>query len=177
VESVIPVLGSGREAMADWHDGDYLGAGLNAALAVSDLFVAGSLVKGIAKGGLYGAKAAMRNPRLWREAMSGNWKRDVRPWLGDQKFLKPNQPGHPWLIPQNGWGKKVPGYIKNQPWNIKPMPSAEIHGRIHHPWKGKPRFNAAQRYWYGTPAWSKWATGSLLGRPVVLGNEAMDNDQ
>ena len=39
------------------------------------------------------------------------------------------------------------------------MPNPEIHGRIHGRYRGKPQFNQAQRYWYGTPAWSKVATG------------------
>lgn len=45
-------------------------------------------------------------------------------------MLAPKQHGHHWAIPQNGWGKNVPDRIKNQPWNIKPMPSAEVHGRL-----------------------------------------------
>ena len=40
-ESLIPVWGSGREAVADFQEGDYAGAALNGALAASDLFLAG----------------------------------------------------------------------------------------------------------------------------------------
>lgn len=50
LESLIPVWGSGREALADFEGGDYVGAGLNGALAASDLFLAGSLLRGAAKG-------------------------------------------------------------------------------------------------------------------------------
>jgi hypothetical protein len=66
-------------------------------------------------------------------------------------MLAPKQHGHHWAIPQNGWGKNVPDRIKNQPWNIKPMPSAEVHGRLTNSYEGKPQFNAVERYVYGTP--------------------------
>ncbi len=171
LESLIPVWGSGREALADYEDGDLVGAGLNGALAVSDLFLAGSLTKGVAKGGLYVARGtAKKAPYAWKEV--------VRPWMGKQGYLKPGQPGHHWAISRNeGLGKYVPDAIKNQPWNIKPMPSPEVHGRIHGPYRGKPRFNPAQRYWYGTPAWSKVGTGSAVGHPAVAAKEAAEDDR
>lgn len=50
-ESLIPVWGSGREAVADFQEGDYAGAALNGALAASDLFLAGSIAKGLRKAG------------------------------------------------------------------------------------------------------------------------------
>src|ERR1700740_1174844 len=99
-ESLIPVWGSGREAVADFQEGDYAGAALNGALAASDLFVAGSVAKGVAKGGMYALKAsqsAAENPYAWKT---------VRKWMGDKGFLDSGQHGHHWLIPQNGGGKK-----------------------------------------------------------------------
>jgi hypothetical protein len=30
-----------------------------------------------------------------------------------------------------------------------------------------PRFNPAERYWYGTPAGAKAATGSAIGHPIA----------
>lgn len=160
LESLIPIWGSGREAVADFHDGDYVGAGINGALAVSDLSLAESLAKGLAKGGFSVAKDAAG------EAPYG-WKRVVRPWMGEKGYLEAGQHGHHWAIPQNGWGKTVPDAIKNQPWNIKPMPSAEAHGRITGSYKGKPRFNVLERYLHGTPTWSKVATGAALGHPIA----------
>lgn len=59
-ESLIPVWGCGREAVADFQEGDYAGAALNSALATSDLFLAGSLAKGVAKGSFYVARGAAR---------------------------------------------------------------------------------------------------------------------
>lgn len=166
-ESLIPVCGSGREAVADFQEGDYAGAALNGALAASDLFLAESLAKGLGKGTFYVAENAAKNPY--------DWDRYVRPWLGKERaMLAPLQHGHHWLIPQNRWGKNVPDWIKNQPWNIKPMPDAVTHWRIDHRVGALPRFNPAQRYWYGTPAWSKVATGAAVGHPVAAAKARSD---
>jgi len=162
-ESLIPVWGSGREAVADFQEGDYAGAALNGALAASDLFLAGSIAKGIAKGGVYVARGAAKKAPY-------GWKREVRPWMGKQGYLEKGQHGHHWAIPQNGWGKSVPDWVKNQPWNIKAMPEgpvgAEMHGRLTGSYKGKPQFNAVERYVHGTPTWSKVGTGAAVGHPA-----------
>ena len=166
-ESLIPVWGSGREAVADFQEGDYAGAALNGALAASDLFLAGLIVKGVGKGAVYIAKNASKNPY--------DWDRYVRPWLGGERgMLAPKQHGHHWAIPQKGWGKNVPDKIKNQPWNIKPMPSAEVHGRLTNAYKGKPQFNAVERYMYGTPTWSKVGTGAAVGHSAAAGKAQVD---
>jgi hypothetical protein len=162
-ESLIPVWGSGREAVADFQEGDYAGAALNGALAASDLFLAGSIAKGVAKGGVYVVRdAATKAPYAWKTA--------VRPWMVEKGYLVKGQHGHHWAIPQNGWGKGVPDWVKNQPWNIKAMPEgpagAEMHGRITGSYKGKPRFNPLERYVHGTPTWSKVGTGSAVGHPT-----------
>ena len=166
LESLIPVWGSGREALADFEDGDYVGAGLNGALAASDLFLAGSLVKGAAKGGVFVAAKGTK-----RAAPYG-WDRNVRKWMGKKGYLARYQHGHHWALSRNeGLGRYVPDAIKNQPWNIKPMPSPKVHGRIHGPYAGQKQFNLAQRYWYGTPAWSKVGTVSAAGHPTVAAKE------
>ena len=173
LESLIPVWGSGREAVADFQEGDYAGAALNGALAASDLFLAGAIVKGVAKGGFYtvGKMAAKKATKKATKTTPYNWDAKVRPWMGAQGYLAKGQAGHHWAIPQNGWGKGVPERIKNQPWNIKPMPEgpagAEMHGRMTGRYKGKPKFNALERYIYGTPAWSKTATGAAVGHPAA----------
>jgi hypothetical protein len=70
----------------------------------------------------------------------------------------------------------VPDWIKNQPWNIKVLPDKVVHTRIHSnmPSKGLKRFNPAERWWYGTPAWSKAAAASGAGRPVAAWQGADD---
>jgi len=170
-ESLIPVWGSGREAVADFQEGDYAGAALNGALVASDLFLVESIAKGVGKGAFYVAKNAAKNPY--------DWDRYVRPWLGgERKMLAKGQHGHHWAIPQNGWGKRVPDYVKNQPWNINPMPKgevgAEMHGRITNACKGKPRFNVVERYIYGTPTWAKVGTGAAVGHPAAAAMSQSD---
>lgn len=64
----------------------------------------------------------------------------------------------------------VPDWVKNQPWNIKPMTEgpagAETHGRMTGSYKGKPQFNTVERYVHGTPTWSKVGTGAAVGHPA-----------
>jgi hypothetical protein len=170
-ESLIPVWGPGREAVADYQEGDYAGAALNGVLAASDLFLADSIAKGVAKGGVYVAKnAAKKAPYAW--------KTEVRPWMVKQGYLKPGQHGHHWAIPQNGWGKSMPDWLKNQPWNIKAMPAgpagAEMHGRLTNSYKGRRRFNVVERYVYGTPTWSKAAAGAAVSHPAAAAKAQSD---
>jgi hypothetical protein len=166
-ESLIPVWGSGRGAIADAQEGDYLGAAVNGALAASDLLLAKSIAEGVGKGAFYVTRNAARNPY--------DWDRYVRPWLGDERgMLAPRQHGHHWAIPQGGWGKTVPDWIKNQPWNIKPMPDAVTHWRIDHRVGSLPRFNPLERYWHGTPTWSKVAAADALGHPIAAATAGRD---
>ena len=147
--SLVPVLGSAREAYADYLDGDNLGAAINTGLAITDLFAGGLIAKDLAKGG-----AKLAGSHTWNA---------TRKWMGKKGLLEARQPGHHWLIPQNGWGKAVPDAIKNQPFNIKGMPSAEVHGRVHGRYAGKSQFNAAKQFWQGTPRYGKAAAAGGLG--------------
>jgi hypothetical protein len=165
-ESLIPVWGSAREAIADAYEGDVLGAGLNGALAASDLFLAGAVVRSLGKGAL-----KVGGSHAWKGG-SG-----VRAWMGKHKYLAPNQHGHHWAIPQNRWGKHVPDVIKNQPWNVKPMKDPAIHMRMDRSWGGKPPLTPLERYWHGTPAWAKVGSGASIGHPAGAGKAAMDEDR
>jgi hypothetical protein len=161
-ESLFPVWGSAREAWADHKDGHDALAVVNGALALSDLSLGSEIAKGAAKGGL-------------KFAGSNTWNA-TRKWMGKNGFLDAGQHGHHWLIPQNGWGKDIPDIVKNQPWNIKGMPSPEIHGRIHGAYGGKPQFNLLQQLHFGMPTWAKTATvadtarGGLFARRVMAGD-------
>ncbi|WP_305663983.1 hypothetical protein [Phenylobacterium sp.] len=107
-----------------------------------------------------------------KRAAPYGWDGNVRKWMGKKRYLAPYQHGHHWALSRNeGIGRYVPDAIKNQPWNIKPMPSPKVHGRIHGPYAGKKQFNPVQRYWYGTPAWSKVGTVSAAGHPTVAAKE------
>ena len=144
LESLVPVWGSAREAVADWREGDEVGAALNGLAAVTDLAGGTVLVKGLVKGGV-----KVGGSHAWRA---------TRDWMGKKGVLRKGQPGHHWLAEQNdGWGKYVPDAIKNQPWNVKGMPSDHVHIRFRGAHDGQPKFNAAQRFWYGTPTW--WKAG------------------
>jgi hypothetical protein len=118
---------------------------INAGLAVSDLFVAGQVAKGVAKGGM-------------KLVGSHTWNA-TRKWMGRNGMLDFGQHGHHWLIPRNEWGAKIPDVVKNQPWNIKGL-DAETHGRIHGRYKGKPQYNPVQGAVIGTPGWAKVVAGS-----------------
>lgn len=150
--SIVPALGPAREAYADYLDGNETGAAINAGLALADLTGEGVIARDLLKGGL-----KLSGSHTWGA---------TRKWLGKNDVLGFGQHGHHGLIPQNGWGKAVPDFIKNQPFNIKGMASPEIHGRIHGRYAGKPQFNVAQRFWEGTPRWWKAGVAEVLGTPL-----------
>lgn len=183
-ESMIPVWGSAREAIADFHDGDPYGAVGNAALAATDLaggWAAKSMVKATLKaaskqGSKIGRSGRAKDPDLWRHA---------RGRMAENGYLQKGQDGHHWLIPQNGWGKEIPTAIKNQPWNIKPMPNSEVgkamHGRITNAYTlngvRKERFNALDRYIVGTPTWAKAAQLGIVGHPAGAAKAQWDKSR
>ena len=158
LESMVPIWGSGKEALADLEDRNYVGAAVNAGLAASDVFVAKAIVGGLAKGGL-----KMAGPWAWRQ-FEKREASGMRPWLGEKGFLKPNQPGHHWWLEQKG---SAPDWLRNQPPFIKGMKDAAQHGRVHGRYTvggvKLPRFNAVERLWYGTPDWLKAGYVSSAG--------------
>ena len=167
---MVPIWGSGREALADLHDGKYVGAAVNGALAASDLLLAKAVVEGLLKGGL-----KLGGNFAWRSAP---WEEQgMRKWLGDQGFLKPGQPGHHWWLEQKS---AAPDWLKNQPPFVKGMADAVEHGRVHGPYTVNgtrlPQFNAAQRAWYGTPDWFKALNLSIPGHAGLATGAAL-NDQ
>jgi hypothetical protein len=155
-ESLIPIWGAGREALADAHDGDVWGAVGNGLLAVTDVVPAKALGGIIVKGGF---KAA---PKGWKTARAA---------LGKEGFAAPGQHLHHWAIPQSGWGKKVPGEIKNAKWNLLPMPSAEVHGRLTGSYLGKPQYNPVERYFRGTPVGVQAGVVSVGGHGVAAATD------
>lgn len=154
--TVLRQLNFARDARAKWEAGDRGQAVLDGLAGVADVTVGGSIVRGLLRG-----EVKIQGPHKWR---TKPWEegRGARQWMGDKGILKPGQHGHHAIISHKGLGKLVPDLVKNQPWNIKGTESPEIHGRIHGPYKGKPQFGFAGRYWYGTPAWWKAANASAL---------------
>jgi hypothetical protein len=163
VESLVPVWGSAREAIADAYDGDIYGAVGNVLLAGADLAPIGLAGKAL-KAAKFSREAVEASTRM-NKARAYEWKK-VRGRLGKAEYLERGQHGHHWAIPQNQWGKDVPDRIKNHPLNIKPMPDPETHWRIEHRVEDLPRFNPAMRYWHGTPAWGKAAHADAAGHVV-----------
>ena len=166
--SFVPVVGPGWEAVADLQQGNYGGAALNGALAASDLFLAGSIAKGIAKGAIYVAdKTANRAaPYAWRY---------MRDRMQEDGFIKAGEEGHHWAIPQNQWGKDIPEWIKNQPWNIKSLDRV-THARLRNKIGGLSKFGALDRLRYGTPAWAKAGAGSAAGHSVSAIEASSEDD-
>lgn len=160
VESLVPVWGSAREAVADANDGDVVGAVGNGLLAVSDLVPGGALVKTAGKGAIKGAA---------KLGGSSTWKA-TRSWMGRRGLIDKGMEGHHALIPNGGWGKNVPERIKNQPWNITALPK-ETHRRIHSKFGGQPRYPVLERTWIGTPTWGKAVVELSPGR-VAMGAQS-----
>jgi hypothetical protein len=99
---------------------------------------------------------------------SHTWKA-TRSWLGRTGQAAKGQEVHHWMLQRNqGLGKYFPNSVKNQPWNLMPMPSRAFHQSLH----GNGTMNLVERVWHGTPTWFKSATVSGGGRVMAgtLGN-------
>jgi len=168
-ESLIPVWGSGREAIADFQEGDYAGALLNGGLAASDVFLAGAAAKTAVK---VASKAVATGSG--KRALSTTWNA-TRKRMQREGYIPSGQQGHHWFIPQNGWGKQVPEAVKNSHWNVMPRPP-EVHGRLHHRVGDQPRYNVAERYMYGTPTTAKVATSAAVGHPAGAAKAQSERD-
>ena len=155
LESMIPVWGSGKEAIADFQEGDWVSGFGNTAMAVSDVFLAKAIAEAAAKG------AFKLAPKAWNAARSQYLK---------QGFAIPNEPLHHWLVPQNGWGKVVPGEIKNMKWNLLPMDQAD-HVRLHGNVPGGVKPPLGERLLMGTPTRAKAGVANASGH-TILGSEA-----
>ncbi len=164
-ESMIPVWGSARSAIADFRKGNILGGIFNTVLAVTDL-VPAKAVWGAASKGLL-------------------WKTGSHTWGATKSWLRKNgytafkgQPVHHWLIPQNQWGKNVPNWLKNQPWNLMPIPgkNPQAAKRFHDAIEGKgiDAYGLFGRLWHGSPTWAKAVAASYTGK--VGNNLANDGD-
>lgn len=90
----------------------------------------------------------------------------TRKWM-TRNDIMPNRTGiqrHHWLFERNqGIGKNVPGYIKNQPWNINPVSSSFNNWMGRNPWRAP----------LGAPS---WAVESLGGAGVSAGSAVSGDD-
>jgi RHS repeat-associated protein len=147
-EGLIPVWGSGKQAWYDFEQGKWGWGAFNTALAISDVIPIRAAAGAAGKG-------------LWK-CGSHTWKATSK-WLtktGWREFK--GQEMHHWLVPQGGWGGKVPDAIKNQPWNLMPMSDAAFHDALHG--GGEYAMTFMERMWYGTPTSAKALGFSVGGR-------------
>lgn len=153
-EKYIPVWGSLMQAKSDYNSGNFGWAAFNTLMAVSDVF----LVKAIVTSGIRIAAGT-----AWKQGVH-NW-RQTRRWMGKTGQAAKGQHVHHWMAHQNqGPLKHLPDWIKNQPWNLMPMPSKAVHTAIHG--GGRDKFNTIGKLYYGTPQWSKAISGYLGGRGI-----------
>ena len=120
--------------------------------------------------------------RMWGKTLlkgkgSHTWGA-TRKWLGRQEVVAKGQEVHHWFFRQNSWwGKRIPDWIKNQPWNLMPMPNRALHHGLHA--SGKLKWT--EKLMYGVPRWAKYATLSILGKSAtwaigMSGSEVCDDD-
>ncbi len=170
LESMIPIWGSGRAAINDFQNGDYVWGTVNTALAVSDVFLVKSLATGIGKA-VWKAGLKEGATKYFGIGMSHNYGATVsrlRKLGVDMSGYK-----HHWLISQEAmaarpWLKP----IGNQTWNLTRFNSQVSHMRWAHgnafPSLGLGRIPLWQA-WYpisSTPTWFKSGIVSYGGRAI-----------
>ena len=141
-----PIIGSSIDAYWDFKDRNYWGGAFNSGMAISDVFLLKSIATGLTKGAF--------------KFGSNSWSA-TRRWALKRGYAGANQPLHHWAIPRNNWGKAVPNWFKNQPWNLKLFTSQSLHMRAGHGlnYLGQEGYSFFGRVWYGTPVWPKAAVG------------------
>jgi len=145
------VFNEPREARRQIEQGHVVRGLVDGATAAADLELGRSVVRGLRRGSF---------------KLSGSHSlKQTRKWLGQKGLAENGQHAHHALVPNGGWGKAIPDFIKNQPWNYKMTETPLHHIRIHGASRkfGLPQFNAVERYVHGTPTWWKAANASGLG--------------
>jgi hypothetical protein len=153
-ESMIPVYGPAREAIADAQEGDWGGAAMNAGFAALDLTAAGEIGKGLKLADtLIKARKAKGLSLAYK-----NMRPAIRKELGAKRDIEEIHHAG-----EQNWG--WPNEITNHPLNLKVLPK-EVHRRIHGRYLGKPKYNWAERTWHGSPTWAQMTGGALAGHGV-----------
>ena len=123
-ETFIPVYGPLRGMDYAFYNGNYIQGAVYMGMAIADLALIKSVVVGLGKG-------------CWKTG-SHTWTA-TRRWYGKHNPLPKNTDVHHQIISRNGpFGKKIPDWIKNQPWNLNPIYGRVIDGKqltssqIHH---------------------------------------------
>lgn len=179
-EALVPLWGSSKEFVADYQDGDYVGAGINAGLAASDVFLAKALATAGGKAAI--GTAVFRQPKKGLlQPYSWHGPNGVSAWMRKTGQLKPGEEGHHWLI--KGMKRKSGKLTKlehlrqmltNQPWNI--VPANWPRHRGFHGDFGVEYMGLAPHLWFGTPQWAKMAATQGVLRPAQQ-LENLDDEQ
>ena len=157
-EGLIPIWGSGKQALHDFECGHYGWGIFNSALAISDVFLVKAAVTAVGKAGVSGLV----------KGGSHSWGA-TRRWLGKLGIAEKYQHVHHWLVSREWFAGTKWEALFNQRWNLLPLdpPPGWTMDRWHKAIEGKvPGLNPAERVWYGTPDWAKAAAGSAAGRGV-----------
>lgn len=149
VTQQIPVVGSAWQALGDLQDGNYGSAAFNAGMAIAEATPVGAAVRG--------AKTLKLGGELLQVAPKAT---SVVKRMRAEGLTGPGLEVHH-AIPIRGKPRNLPD-MRNHPLLLKPLPTA-VHRRVHGSWKGEPRFDSAQRIWYGTTATMKTVPLGLLG--------------
>jgi hypothetical protein len=174
-ESLIPIEGAGREALANYQEGHPI-------LGTLNLGMAGLDATGIGEIGTDALKLGLRFGR------SNTWNA-VRKAAGKQGLLEAYQHGHH-IVPRKFIPDWIPDALTNNWLNILPMKDQVIDGiehtgtQIHRRLHGRakvdgqilPKFSPLQQVQYGTKASTRALAGYLPGALVRTGVDAMFDD-
>ncbi len=160
LESLIPVVGPAWETAGDLQDGNYIGAAVDAASAVTDVLPVGVAIKGL--------RAASKGIRVLKEGSvtAGAAAKAIR----RAGLAGAGEEIHH-TIPLNGLGRNVQDF-RNHYAFLKTLPK-EQHRRLTGSWLGQPRYNAAQRLWVGTTDWMKAYPAGALGHAATAIDHAV----
>ncbi len=122
---------------------------------------------------------AMNSRYTWGSPPGGHWSQGVSHQLRSRwGLVGTNAELHHWAIPQGGWGRAIPNYIKNQAWNIKIAESRAAHAMIDTAFsvKGVSPYPVLVRPLLAMPNWARVATlstgvGAGYGISEGLGDE------
>lgn len=166
-ESFIPIVGPAWEGIADYQEGNYAGAAFNGAMAVADALPISPA-----------AKLLTVMFKLSRRYGKGLASADaMRKRFKAMGLTSPGREVHHTLA-LNGANRSAKGDVRNHAAFLKVMPR-EQHRRLTGSWQVKlpdgtsqrlPRYNQAQRLWYGT-------TDGQKAFPTAVGAKAVDSWQ
>lgn len=152
-ESFIPVVGPLWEAAADFKDGDYPAAGLNAAVAAADVSGGWVLGKGLKAAGK--GITALKPGSLTDAAARQAYRKAGMARKGEEV-------SH--MFGFRGIDRKAPNW-RNHYMFLKPLPK-EIHRRLTGSWNNLERFGPVRRFWHGANDWVKVAPPAVAARSV-----------